>query len=85
MIQKGRTMGQRKLPVQVEPMKRLLTVRDLAARLGESESAIRTRLKRNQIPEDCIMETGRRKIRFDPVKTDQWIESMRRTPKPEVA
>lgn len=82
---------------EVEP--RFLTVPQLAAYMGESQSALRSMLKRSQIPAYCIFrmpgrtgtnpKTGKpfsgRKIRFEKAAIDKWLESLRMSAAPVVA
>lgn len=92
----GKTPSGMKQRVSVGLESRLLTVRQLAVYLGESESALRTMLKRNQIPASCILrmpgragtdpKTGKpfkgRKLRFEKAAIDDWLESCRQQAEP---
>lgn len=60
----------------LDPPLRLLDAAGLAARLSVTTQAVRSMLKRRQIPEDAIVHLGRR-LRFDEVAVTRWIGWLR--------
>ena len=57
---------------------KLLTAKEVAEKFGTSESWVLRRTQsrcpeENRIPEDCIVRSGRRYLRFIDVRIDEWI------------
>lgn len=60
----------------LDPPPRLLDAEGLAGRLSVTAQAVRSMLKRRQIPEDAIVHVGRR-LRFDEQAIHRWLSWLR--------
>ena len=52
----------------------LWTLHDLGAYLRLSEPGVRGMLKRREIPKDCILKLGKRRLRFIPDRVRAWLD-----------
>jgi excisionase family DNA binding protein len=59
--------------MKLEEPRRLLTVREVAARLGQSEATIREKAKSGQLPAVKIAAGPRAPFRFDQYEIERWI------------
>lgn len=51
----------------------LWTVRELSGFLSLSPAAVRSMLKRREIPENCVRRVGKRRLRFIPGAVREWL------------
>lgn len=54
-------------------IRRLLSVKELAAYIGSTTGSIYTLKSKGEIPKNCIVKRGR-SLRFDVIAVDKWIE-----------
>ena len=52
----------------------LWTLSDLCSFLNLSEAGARGMLKRREIPADCIVRLGKRRLRFIPDRIRTWLQ-----------